>query len=86
MAQEQLGRQLLRSVALGLVGALGLAAVVLLVLAVLRLQVDCAPLSAEECTFEEALAASIARLQAAAAVGCAALAGGGALLLRRRER
>lgn len=86
MAEEQIGKRLLRSVAMGLIGALGLGAVVLLVLAVLRLQVDCAPLSAEECTFEKALAASIARLQTAAAVGCAALAGGGALLLRRRER
>lgn len=84
MAEQAIAKRLLHSVGVGLVGALGVAAVVLLTLAVLRLQVDCAVLSAEECRFEKELASSIARLQTLAAVGCAAVAGGGALLLRRR--
>ncbi len=84
MVEQAIGKRLLHSVGLGLVGALGVAAVVLLTLAVLRLQVDCAVLSAEECRFEEELASSIARLQTLAAVGCAAVAAGGGLLLRRR--
>jgi hypothetical protein len=84
MAEQAIGKRLLHSVGVGLVGALAIAAVVLLTLAVMRLQVDCDVLAAEECRFEKELAASIARLQTLAAVGCAAVAGGGALLLRRR--
>lgn len=76
-------RSLWSSVLLGLTAACGVGAVVLLASAVLRLQVDCGELGAEECTFEEQLAASIARLQTLAAVGCACLAGAGALVLRR---
>ena len=84
MEQASIGRRLGRSAAVGLCGALAIAAVVLLVLAVLRLQIDCATLSSEECAFEKTLAGNIARLQAFAALGCAAVAGGGFLLLRRR--
>ncbi|MBL8919946.1 MAG: hypothetical protein JNJ54_13855 [Myxococcaceae bacterium] len=84
MEQTSIGRRLGRSAAAGLCGALAIAAVVLLGLAVLRLQVDCAALSAEECSFEKGLAANIARLQAFAALGCGAVAAGGFLLLKRR--
>ena len=84
MAEQTIGNRLLHSVGVGLVGAPGVAAVVLLTLAVLRLQLDCAALSAEECRFEKELASSIARLQTLAAVGCAAVAGGAFLLVRRR--
>lgn len=77
-------RSLARSAALGLVAALSIAAVVLVTLAVLRLQVDCTGLSSDECHFEEQLAASIARLQTFAAVGCAAIAGGCFLVARAR--
>lgn len=84
MAEETVGKRLLRSVGLGLVAALAIAAVVLLVLAVVRLNVDCSGMGAEECNFEKALASGIARLQTFAAVGCATIAGGGFLLLRRR--
>ncbi|MBE2253160.1 MAG: hypothetical protein IAE78_26745 [Myxococcus sp.] len=84
MTDGPIGKRLLRAVAFGLLGGLAVAAVVLAALAVLRLQVDCAALSAEECAFERSLASSIARLQAFAAAGCAAVAGGGLVLLRRR--
>lgn len=84
MAEESIGRRLGRSALIGLCGALAIAAIVLLGLAVLRLQVDCAALSAEECSFEKTLASNIARLQAFAALGCGALAAGGFLLLKRR--
>lgn len=83
MVEESVGKRLLRSVGLGLVAALAIAAVVLLVLAVLRLNVDCTGLGAEECNFEKALASGIARLQTFAALGMAILAGGIFLLLRR---
>jgi hypothetical protein len=84
MASETVGRRLGRAAAMGLLGGLLTGAVVLLALAVMRLQVDCSGLGAEECTFEQQLAASVARLQTLAAVGCAALATGGWLWLRRR--
>jgi hypothetical protein len=83
MAEVTVGRRLARSVAVGLCGALAVAAVVLLALALLRLRVDCAGLGPEECTFEQQLAGSIARVQGLAALGCAAVAAGGFLLLRR---
>lgn len=86
MAEESIGKRLLRSVGLGLVAALAIAAVVLLVLAVLRLNVDCTGLGAEECNFEQALASGIARLQTFAALGMGVLAGGLFLLLRRSGR
>jgi hypothetical protein len=78
------GKRLFHSIGVGLIGGLAVAAVVLLTLAVLRLQVDCAARSVDECRFEKELASAIARLQMLAAVGCATVAGGGALLLRRR--
>jgi hypothetical protein len=83
MAEETVGKRLLRSVGLGLVAAFGIAAVVLLVLAVVRLNVDCSTMAAEECNFEKALASGIARLQAFAALGMGVLAGGLFLFLRR---
>lgn len=83
MADERVGKRLLRSVGLGLVAAFGIAAVVLLVLAVVRLNVDCAGMGAEECNFEKALASGIARLQTFAALGMGILAGGLFLFLRR---
>ncbi|MCA2981260.1 MAG: hypothetical protein INH41_27190 [Myxococcaceae bacterium] len=84
MSAETVGRRLGKAAGLGLVGGLSAGAAVLLGLAVARLQVDCAGMSAEACAFEEALAGSIARLQTLGAVGCAVLAAGGWLLLRRR--
>jgi Mg/Co/Ni transporter MgtE len=83
-SMETVSRRLGRAAAFGLVGGLVCGAVVLLTLAVVRLQVDCTGLGPEECTFEEQLASSIARLQTLAAVGCAAVAAGGWLWLRRR--
>lgn len=81
--EESVGKRLLRSVGLGLVAAFAIAAVVLLVLAVVRLNVDCTGMGAEECNFEKALASGIARLQTFAALGMAILAGGMFLFVRR---
>lgn len=83
MAAETVGKRLVRSVGLGLVSAFAVAAVVLLVLAVVRLNVDCSGMGDEECNFEKALASGIARLQTFAALGMGILAGGMFLLLRR---
>lgn len=84
MAEDTVGRRLVRAAGVGLVGALAVAALVLLGSAVLRLKVDCEGRSAEECHLETELQGSLARLQALAALGCGALAGGGFLMLRRR--
>lgn len=83
MVEESVGKRLLRSVGLGLVTAFAIAAVVLLVLAVVRLNVDCSGMGDEECNFEKALASGIARLQTFAALGMGILAGGLFLFLRR---
>ncbi|MEW5742492.1 MAG: hypothetical protein AB1938_26475 [Myxococcota bacterium] len=74
-----------RAAVMGLALGLGCAAVVLLVLAVQRLDVDCAALSPTECDFETQLARDIARLQAFSALGCA-LVGAGLVVALRRPR
>ncbi len=76
--------RLIKAAVVGLVSALAIGAIVLLVFAVLRLQVDCAALGAEECTFERQLAASIARQQGLAALGMGLLSAGLFLFIRRR--
>jgi hypothetical protein len=72
-----------RAAVAGLALGLGCAAVALGVLAVLRLDVDCATLSPAECDFETGLSRGVARLQASAALGCALVAGGLLVALRR---
>lgn len=76
--------RLLKAAVVGLVGALGIGAIVLLGFAVTRLHVDCTGLGAQECTFEQQLASSIARQQALAALGLGTLAAGLFLFIRRR--
>ncbi|MBL9039702.1 MAG: hypothetical protein JNG84_14390 [Archangium sp.] len=70
---------------LGLVGGLSLAALFLVGSAVVRLRVECADHSQEECTLETQLARDIARTQALAALGLGCIAGGLALFQRRRS-
>lgn len=73
-----------RSALLGLAGGLFLAAISLAGLAVARLRIDCAPLSAEECSLEHQLAGELARLQSLGALGCALVAAGLVLATRKR--
>jgi hypothetical protein len=72
-----------RASLLGLGVGLMLSAFALVYAAFTNLDVDCEYPETVECTFQETMAADVARLQAYGALGCALLGGGLMLFLRR---
>lgn len=58
-----------RAAVLGLAAGLALGAAALGVMAARHLQVDCAGLTAQECTFEQEVGTQMGRLQGLAALG-----------------
>jgi hypothetical protein len=76
---------LLNGVALGLVLGFFGAALTLAVIAWRTASFECELPGTEECLFETATAAYLAKLQAGGSLGCALVAGGAALALRRKR-
>ena len=74
---------IVRASLIGLGGGLIVAAFALVFSAYRHLDVECEFPETMECTFQETMAADVARLQAWGALGCACVGGGLVLFLRR---
>jgi hypothetical protein len=79
------GQRMVRAMGLGLAASLGLATIGLGVSAIQKTQFVCERLTTEECDFERQTSKAIAKSQALAATGCAALSLGLFIIAKRKR-